>query len=146
MSENSILEFDRNSIGLDLVPIAVQFVGIGTLLFLVYGEPALSIAAIIISSIWLKLSHSDMPQEYGELRTTRHLFGKLAGWMNQPGGADEYDHAASKFMMFDGSIEDAQYRQVVTAAGLANGLRGFASLIIHGYLIFTVVDYFWRSS
>ena len=139
------MEFQFQAIAMELLPAAVQIVGIGTLLYLVYGEPAYSIAAIIISLIWLKSSHSKMAQEFGQLRTTRFLFGRLAGWLNQPDGESEFDSAASEFMMFEGSIEENQYRSVVIAAGLANGLRGLASFVIYGYLVFTVADHFWHA-
>ena len=144
MPENLELEFSPMALAMELVPTAVQIIGISALLILTYGEPTHSIAAIMISLIWIKQCHSNMPEEYGKLRTTRYLFGKLAGWLNQNDGESEYDDAASKFMMFDGSIESNLYRSVITAAGLANGLRGTASFAIHVYLIFTILAYISR--
>ena len=138
MPDNLKFEFEPTAIANELIPALIQIIGIGALLILTYGESTHSVAAIFISLIWLKLNHSTMPEEYGKLRTTRNLFGKLASWINQHDGEREYDDAASKFMMFEGSIEDNQFRSVVNAAGLANVLRGFASFAIHVYLVFTI--------
>lgn len=59
--------------------------------------------------------------------------------MNQEDAADEFDEALAKYQMIDGSIENDEYRAVVTAAGIANALRGAIAFLISCYLVYLTV-------
>ncbi len=133
------LKLEGVPIAMELIPVAIQITGIAALLILTLGESTHSIAAIVLSLTWLKVSQSEMPEEYGKLRAARHLYGKLGGWLNQEDGESIFDVTTSKYLLIDGSIQDDQYRAVITAAGLANGIRGFASFVIHAYLLFVLL-------
>ena len=109
------LGFKSLPIALELIPVAVQVTGITAFLFVTRKETTYTFAAIILSLVWLKVSENKSPQEYGEKRVARHLFGKLGEWLDQKDATNIFDDTQSKYLMFEGSIEADEYRSLVTA-------------------------------
>lgn len=136
MAEN--LKFESLPIAIELIPVMVQVTGIATFLYVTWEEIIYTFAAIFLGLIWLKVSEDKSGQEYGEKRAARHLFGKLGEWLDQENAKNVFDDAQSQFLMFDSSIEADEYKAVVTAAGIANALRGTASVLLSIYLVFVV--------
>ena len=134
------LSFKSLPIAMELIPVAVQVTGIAAFLFVTREETTYTFAAIILGLVWLKVSENKSPQEYGEKRAARHLFGKLGEWLDQKDAKNVFDDAQSKYLMFEGSIEADEYKAVVTAAGIANSLRGLASFLVNAYLVFVVFE------
>ena len=136
MVEN--VKFETMPIVLALLPVAIQVTGIAAFLYVTRGDIVYTFAAIILSLIWLKVSEDKSVQEYGEKRAARHLFGKLGEWLDKEDAKNIFDNTQSKYLMFDGSIEADEYKAVVTAAGIANNLRGTAYVLVSMYLVFVV--------
>ena len=132
------VKFEGTPIALALMPVVIQVTGIAAFLYVTRGEIIYTFAAIILSLIWLKVSEDKSVQEYGEKRAARHLFGKLGEWLDQENAENVFDDAQSKFLMFDSSIEADEYKAVVTAAGIANSLRGAAYVLVSVYLVFVI--------
>ena len=132
------LKFEGMPIVLALLPVVIQITGIAALLYVTQYEVKTTFAAIILSLIWLKVSEDNSVQQYGEKRAARHLFGMLGKWLNQQDAKKVFDDAQSKYLMFDTSIEADEYKAVMTAAGIANSLRGVATVLVTVYLVFEV--------
>ncbi|GGY11338.1 hypothetical protein GCM10007160_42960 [Litchfieldella qijiaojingensis] len=79
-----------------------------------------------------------MAEDFGDFRVRRHLFSLIGEWMNRSDAAEEFDDALSRYLMIDGSVENDEYKAVVTAAGLANNFRGLVSFLIYVYLVYLV--------
>ena len=140
MAEN--VKFESTPIVMALLPVVIQVTGIAAFLYVTRGDMAYTFTAIFLSLIWLKVSEDKSVQEFGEKRAARHLFGKLGKWLDQDDTEDVFDAAQSKYLMFDGSIEADEYKAVVTAAGIANSLRGTAYVLVSVYLVFVVFTVF----
>lgn len=127
---------------MEMVPLLVQLIGIVGLLYLAYPVPFFSLASIIICFIWLKLSKNEMPDEFGRLRMQRRLFQNLGDWLDQPAATDEYDKAQKDILLIEGSLEDEQYWELVSAAGIVNMARDAASIFLSIYMLYSVVTIF----
>ena len=136
MVENA--KYDSMPIVLALMPVAIQVAGIAAFLYATRQEIIFTFAAIFLSLIWLKVSEENWVQEIGEKRASRYLFGQLGKWLDQKDAEKVFDDAQSKYLMIDGSIESDDNKAVVTAAGIANGLRTVATVLVSIYLLFVV--------
>jgi hypothetical protein len=112
---------------------------IAAFLYVTRQEIVFTFAAIILSLIWLKVSEENWVQEIGEKRATRRLFVQLGKWLDQEDAEKVFDDAQSKYLMIDGSIESDLHKATVTAAGIANSLRGVASVLARVYLLYVVI-------
>ena len=136
MAEN--VKLKGMPIALALLPVVIQVAGIAAFLYVAREEIIYTFAAIFLSLIWLKVSEQDWVQDVGEKRATRRLFAQLGKWLDQEDAERIFDDALSKYLMIDGSIESDDNIAVVTAAGLANTLRGAAYVLVSMYLVFIV--------
>ena len=127
---------------MEMVPLMVQLIGIVALLYLAYPDTLFSLASIIISFIWLKVSKNEMPDEFGRLRMQRRLFATLGDWLNQPAATDEYDKAQEDILLIDGSLEDDQYWELISAASIANMVRSTVTIFLSIYMLYSVVIIF----
>ncbi|GAA0583181.1 hypothetical protein ACFQH5_17980 [Halomonas salifodinae] len=132
------MKFDIAPIAMELIPAAVQAGSIVVFLVLTAKDSFQAFAAVILSLIWLTVSKNKMAEDFGEFRVRRHLFSLIGEWMNRNDAAEEFDDALSRYLMIDGSVENDEYKAVVTAAGLANNFRGLVSLLIYVYLVYLV--------
>lgn len=132
------MKFDPTAIAMELIPVAIQAASIVVFLILTSQDYFQAFAAVILSLMWLKVSESKMPEDFGNFRLTRHLFSLLGKWMNQDRAPEEFDDALARYTMIDG-IENDLHKAVVTASGLANSVRGFISFSIFVYLTHLVV-------
>lgn len=126
-----------SAIAMELIPVAIQAASIVVFLILTRQDHFQAFAAVILSSVWLKVSESRMPEDFGNFRLTRYLFALIGNWMNRDEAAKEFDDALARYTQIDG-IENDLYMAVVTAAGLANSLRGFVSFSVFVYLTYLV--------
>jgi len=133
------VKFRGMPIALALLPVAIQVSGIAAFLYVTRQEIAFTFAAIFLSLIWLKVSEENWVQDIGEKRASRHLFGQIGKWLDQEDAEKIFDDAQSKYLMIDGSIESDDNKAVVTAAGIANSLRGAASVLVRVYLLYVVI-------
>ena len=124
------------------MPVLIQVTGVAAFLYVSRGETTSTFAAIFLSLIWLKVSEDRSVQEFGEKRAARYLYGKLGEWLDHNDAEEIFDAAQSKYLLFDGSIEADEYKAVVTAAGIANNLRGTAYVLVSVYLIFILFTVF----
>lgn len=136
MAEN--VKYERLPLVLALMPVAIQAAGIAAFLYVTRQEIIFTFAAIILSLIWLKVSKENWVEDIGEKRATRHLFGQLGKWLDQEDAEKVFDDALSKYLMIDGSIESDDNKALVTAAEIANSLRGTASVLVSMYLLYVV--------
>ena len=136
MAEN--VKFEGMPIAMALLPVAIQVAGIAAFLYATRQEIIFTFAAIFLSLIWLKVSEENWVQEIGEKRATRHLFRQLGKWLDQEDAEEVFDDAQSKYLMIDGSIESDDNKALVTAAGIANSLRGAVYVVVSMYLVFVV--------
>ncbi len=132
------LKFEGVPIVLALMPIAIQVAGIAAFLYVTRQEIVFIFAAIFLSLMWLKVSKENWVEDIGEKRATRHLFGQLGKWLDQEDAEKVFDDVLSKYLMIDGSIESDDNKALVTAAGIANSLRGTASVLVSVYLLYVV--------
>ena len=132
------LKFNPSAIATALIPVAIQAASIVVFLILTSQDYFQAFVAVILSLMWLKMSESKMPEDFGDFRLTRHLFSLLGKWMNRNEATEEFDDALARYMMIDG-IENDEYKAVVTASGFANSFRGFVSFSLFVYLTYLVV-------
>lgn len=125
---------------MELIPVAIQLVGIMTFLYVSRSDYFQTLVAIVSSFIWLKVSNNKIPDEYGEMRLTRHLFGVIGDWLERVEALEEYDKAQSEFLMIEGRLEDDQYKSLITAAGVGNMVRSFAGILLTLYLVVVIVE------
>lgn len=134
------MKFDSTAIAMESIPAAVQVASIVVVLLLTADDSFRTFASIILSLIWLKVSKKQkMVEDFGDFRLRRHLFSLIGEWMNRSNAAEEFDGALSRYLMIDGSIENDEHKAVVTAAGLADSLRGLVSFLVYGYLVYVIV-------
>jgi len=136
------LRTTKMALVMEMVPLIVQLLGIVALLYLAYPDALFSLASIIICFIWLKLSKNEMPDEFGRLRMQRRLFAKLGDWLDQSAATDEYDKAQEDILLIEGSLEDDQYCELISAAGIANMVRSTVSILLSIYMLYSVVTIF----
>lgn len=140
MSDN--LKITKMTLLMELIPFFIQLIGIITLLYVAFSNQFYSLSAIILSIIWLKLSRSEMPDEFGRMRMQRRLFEKLGNWLEQPTATEDYDKAQEDTLLIDGSLEEDRYKELISAAGIVNFARSTASVFLCIYLLYIASQVF----
>jgi hypothetical protein len=140
MAEN--VKFETTPIVLELLPAVIQVTGIAAFLYVARQEIIYTFGAIFLSLIWLKVSEQKWVQEFGKMRVTRRLFGKMGEWLSQEDAEEVFDDALAEYLMIDRNVDSDDNIAVVTAAGLANTLRGAAYVLVSVYLVFVVFTVF----
>lgn len=74
---SNLMKFGSSAIATELIPVIVQAAGIVAFLFLAKEDYFQSFVVIVLSLIWLKVSHSRMAEDFGDFRLRRHLFSLL---------------------------------------------------------------------
>lgn len=124
---------------MEIIPVAIQTAVIVAFLIVTRQDFFQSFAAAILSLIWLRVNKSKMAEDFGDIRLRRRLFTLLGEWLNRDDAEEEFDAALERYQMIDSSIEDDVYREVVTAAGLADSFRGFVNILVLIYLCYLIV-------
>jgi hypothetical protein len=133
------MKFDATAIAMEFIPAALQVASIVVILLLTADDHFQTLTAAILSLIWLKVGKNQkIVEDFGDFRVRRHLFSVTGEWMGRDNAAAEFDGALSRYLMIDGSIENDEYKAVVTAAGLANNFRSLISLLVYGYLVYVI--------
>jgi hypothetical protein len=123
---------------MSLLPVAVQLVGITTLLAAVREDLPWTLVGIVAGLVWLKVTESKLQDKYAELRAQRQLFITLGEWLDRADAEERVDEMISRALMADGSIEDEDYKVAVTAGSIANAVRKLASILLQSYLVIVV--------
>ena len=126
---------------MSLLPVAVQLLGITTLLAAVRQDLTWTLVGIVAGLVWLKVTESTLQNKYAELRAQRQLFITLGEWLDRADAGERVDEVISRALMAEGSIEDEDYKVAVTADSIANAVRKLASILLQAYLV--IVAWQW---
>ncbi|TVQ47149.1 MAG: hypothetical protein EA371_08805 [Gammaproteobacteria bacterium] len=120
-----------------VLPTSVQTIAIAALLFLAKDSALYTLLAIILSLVWLKVTHNRAVQEAGEIRARRRLFAALGAWNAQENPEQLFDDVMAECLMI-GPIDDEDTWAMITAWGMANAVRGALSVLLQLYMLVTV--------
>lgn len=120
----------------ELIPFFIQLIGIITLLFVAFSNHFHSLSAAILSIIWLKVSKSELPDDFRRMRMQRLLFEKLGNWVQQPTASEDYDKAHEDIYRIDRILGNDVYQTVMVAKQRLNFARYIASIILSLYLVY----------
>lgn len=134
-----LMKYETTPILLALTPVLIQISAILILVLLNLENVTFTIFAIIISLIWLKMAHDEIPQELGELRTNRQLFMTIGEWFDQNDAGQLFDDIQSKYSLLENSVESEETKVLATASGIANVLRELISFLLQVYLLVVIV-------
>lgn len=138
MAEKGKLKFKPIPMLLEfLLPISVQIIAIAVLLSLAKDSPLHTMLGLVVSLIWLKVTHNQTVQEAGEIRAGRRLFSTIGKWNNQSDAERLFDEVMADCLMID-PIEHEDTWALVTAWGMANTVRGALAVVLQLYLLLTV--------
>lgn len=133
------MKFELRAIAMELIAVVLQAAGIATFLFVTKEDYFQSFVAVVLGLVWLKVTNSEMTEDFADFRLRRHLFSQIGEWMNRKEATKEFDDALARYQMIEGSIENDDYKAVVTATGFANSFRRIVTFLLSCYLIYLIV-------
>lgn len=135
------IKLDPTAILSEAVPWLLQAAAITALCLAARGDFFHTFLAVAAGHCWLLLGKNRLPDTYGYLRTTEHLFTTVGAWLGREDAEDEFNEIRSRYLFIDSPLTHRDYRAVVTAAGIANLLRGFTSGLLFLYLTLVLYEF-----
>lgn len=135
------IKLDPIAILSEVVPWLLQAAAITALCLAARGDFFYTFLAVAAGHCWLLLGKNRLPDTYGYLRATEHLFTTVGAWLGREDAKDEFDEIRSRYLFIDNHLTHRDNRAVVTAAGIANLLRGFTSGMLFLYLSLVLYEF-----